>query len=207
MRGTARRQWAASAAVALAFVSLAACGAASGPRPSASLNDGIRFVLSIAPEDIDASQRAILDEVARTGEVTFEQYSDAVNATGACARDAGLIVSGPSSGTLRGLPTLGWGWGSAGDLSLDQAMSLGDACQARYSLYVEEAYTSQPSAVDAEEAILDAKRPEMIACLRKYGVEPLPNATGYDLLGQMADLHAANNMTGPDCSQEINLVL
>lgn len=111
----------------------------------------------------DSNQLEILLAADAAGEVTFDQLRLAVDATFDCMDDAGIDYS--ETVTEGPLPQLSYAFASA-----DGSSALADDCINTHSMYVEWAYQTQPIAQELIDAAFEARRGEIIPCLRALGL-------------------------------------
>jgi len=151
-------------------------------------------------------QRETLLEILATGEVTFEQYQDAVNRTLDCATDAGLKIDGPRTVDQGGQPTITWGWSDPAQPDGDP--KLGEYCRNVHSLGVEQAYLNSDVALEDERRQLEAYRPQIVACYADNGA-PLddPDMDIFDMLNDYESLGGTRAGIVESCINELDIVV
>ena len=93
---------------------LVSCAGSSALPEESSSGSALIDLVQVAGA-IDPTQQAILDDIASTGEVTYEQLREAIDATGACMASAGLIFMPREGGDWSGLPTISYVYGTPHD--------------------------------------------------------------------------------------------
>ncbi|MBN2177514.1 MAG: hypothetical protein JW722_07645 [Demequinaceae bacterium] len=116
-------------------------------------------------------QIATLEEIARTGKVTFEQYREGHMAGFACMESAGLTVSEPYTYTVAGSDVFTADVTQPADMSEEAFLAILDSCDLKHSLFVDNLYYTQPSAVSAWADLIESHRAEILACFTSQGAE------------------------------------
>jgi len=149
-------------------------------------------------------QRAVLMAILATGEVTFEQYREAINTTLQCAVDAGVRIDGPRTVEHGGIPTIEWGWSDPARPDGDPA--LGEFCRAAHSLGIEQAYLNSDAAVEDQRRQLEEYRPLIVACYAENGA-PLdePQMDIFDMLNLTEQLAGTNQSRVDDCINALDI--
>jgi hypothetical protein len=114
-----------------------------------------------SPEQIEALQNAW-----RTGELTFEAYSAAVDRALRCVREAGFRVFEDQVSVYQGLKMRLYSVQSRPDAQ-EPAV---EACIKRHSYYIERAYQLQPASLEARERHFAQYRDALLDCLAGAGV-------------------------------------
>jgi len=114
-----------------------------------------------SPEQIDALQNAW-----RTGELTFEAYSAAVDRALRCVREAGFRVFEDQVRVYQGLKMRLYSVQSRPDAQ-EPAV---EGCIKRHSYYIERAYQLQPASLEARERHFARYRDALLDCLADAGV-------------------------------------
>jgi|GEM_PF-5475066 len=170
----------------------------------AELADTIKVADAAGATD---EQRATLARHLESGEpITFEEYSAAVQSTIECARDAGVWIRGPEQTQQNGLFMLSYDYGGPDDADADRLESLVNACRTLHSGFVEDAYMDGPPALEWIDAQFEAFRPQLIACLKRYGAEIAEDAPRDEIEQHIALLiDSEPNYEGPNCTVESGL--
>jgi len=162
------------AALAVVVTAGSGCQSDVGPDrvlPSAASGSLANFEELAASEGIaDQAQLDILRSAVAENSLSFESYSQAVNAAVACIRDAGVLVDGPITDHSSGYPVLRYGFAAGVNEDGEPDNPVPDQCIMAHSFYVEAAYTSQPSSQAALDAALEAKRAEVNTCAKAAGI-------------------------------------
>jgi len=209
--------------MAAALVVLAGCMSAGGSPTDAGAPMGQRYqdVVALARSSGVASQEqlTVLESATSSGALTFAAYSEAIDETIACMKDAGIAVTGPIADNTWGYPRLTYiaqtgimdvtsGGATDGDFEehvsatpevedVDPQTRVADACRERNSMYVEYAYDSQPSTIQAYDAVLATKRKAVAACGHEVGIDPDPSLPIREFLMEFTDSDEGRN-----CLQE-----
>ena len=131
-----------------------------------------------------AEQVEILEQANRTGSITYDQYSAAVDRSLRCIREAGLPV--PRDEVVE-----------QGGIKLRLYVKTGDdsgpspvaeACVKKHSWYVELAYQVQPSSVEAASRFFERYRQPLLDCLSSHDVAVDPDMTKDQIDRAVADL-------------------
>lgn len=122
--------------------------------------------LSVA-RAVDASpeQIAVLERAAASGNLEFEAYRQAVEATFQCFRDNDVRYQEFGLDNSAGFPQLKYMYESPPD----GPSPVASQCVMNNSRYVEMVYQVQPSSSEASEAAFEAALPVLIPCLREQG--------------------------------------
>ena len=185
------------AAGALAARVLGGCsqGEPSPPDASADASPFDSRQLVGQAEAAGASREQL--DVLKGGQVTFEQYQEAVTRTLSCIRDAGIEVLGDSVTETDGFPEIPYAFGatSPGRTS-DQTVAIADECIATHSEYVELSYASSPASVEAREAAFAPYRAAVLTCLADNGGDVSDDATRGSIISAAVQVQ---NDSGVDC--------
>lgn len=158
-----------------------------------------RYLEAPEADAYSAEQRATLERARAAGELTFEEYSAAVDSSLACISDAGFFVDRGEIDTSRGFPELAYFYEGP-----EEGNPVADACIRLHSEAIEAIYQLQPSSVEAAQVRLSAQAADLEVCLRRAGVEvdfadlegdELEKAV-YDALGD--SMKAATTGSEPD---------
>jgi len=116
---------------------------------------------------LNASQEEAISRARVNGGVSYEDYAEAVDATVACIRDAGVAVDGPRPGAhFSGLPLLGYGYAS--DASNGDVIAAD--CYRDNLFVIDVLYQSSPLADVTQTEYVDRWRPALTACLEAHHV-------------------------------------
>lgn len=115
--------------------------------------------------DASPEQIAVLENAAASGNLEFEDYKQAVEATFQCFRDNNVQYQEFGIDDSRGFPQLEYMYESPPDGPSPVASD----CITANSRYVEMVYQVQPSSYQASDAAFEAALPILIPCLRKQG--------------------------------------
>lgn len=136
------------------------------------------------------------------GEVTFEECEAAIAASLACLEDAGFDVIGPTPDDSRGFRELWYTYsGTAPGLDEQQGEEVSTACLNEHSRTAEMTYQTQPSSVEAMDALFEDYRAVLIACLETHGAPVDGDASRSELETAVAGLLMAG---GADCFREVD---
>ncbi len=180
------------------------------PTPSPTTAQQQVIVAMLAADDaqptMSKAQRATLLDVLATGEVTFEQYQEAITNTLECAEDAGLTIDGPRTVDEGSQPTIQWGWNDPAQADGDP--KLGEFCRNVHSLGVEQAYLNSDAGVENERRQLEEYRGEIVACYTNAGA-PLsdPAMDIFDMLNNNEDLAGSHAESVTACLDDLNIVV
>lgn len=168
VRGCTLRATLTGVAIAALAAGAAGCATASVPTPSpadefAELVDS--YLQDPAADDFADDQVATLQQARAAGELTFEDYSAAVDATLECIADAGYYVE-KGVDDSRGFPMVNYGYESP-----EAGNPVAETCIAAHSTAIEAIYQLQPSSVEAVDHHLEAVAREFAECLRAQGIE------------------------------------
>jgi len=183
--------------------------------------DGV-VELARASDGVSPDQLAVLDRAEAAGGLSYEDYAAAIDATLQCMNDAGINVIGPTADDTWGYPRLTYiaqtgimdvTSGSADDGEYEEHVSaspeahdvdprtrVADTCRERNSMYVEYAYDSQPSTIQAYDAVLATKRKAVAACGHEVGIDPDPSLPIREFLMEFTDSDEGRN-----CLQEAEI--
>lgn len=114
-----------------------------------------------------AEQVAILEGALRTGRVSFEDYSAAVDQSLRCVREAGFQVFSDKVTVYQGLRMRMYVTQSHDGNQQEPAV---EKCIQQHSYYVEKAYQLQPASMEARDQHFAQYRDALIACLTGAGV-------------------------------------
>lgn len=138
------------------------------------------------------SQIEILACAATSGDLPIEDYAASVNATVDCLRAGGISVTTVREVSANGVPSLEWGVieptgtdASTGELSAS-VDGLIDLCDAKHRVYVELAYRSQESSVEAAQAYFEERLPEVVQCAAEHGFISDSELSAHDQLRAIA---------------------
>lgn len=138
--------------------------------PTAFTEQDVQVLLSRA--GISEAQRNILERAARTGEVPFDDYQEAVMAHLECLRDAGLSPRDVETKADAGQPIIHYVVNSKPGLSDEVNDQLMDTCAAMHVGAVEELYARNPGAAQEAIEVTDRNfRAPVTACLTAGGYE------------------------------------
>jgi hypothetical protein len=181
---------------ALVLLTLCACSAAgvawSGSPPVAhtQASGGVaqsdfealaRAALEAAPGDgISPQQQAAIERALAAGEVTFEEYRTAQQATFDCFAAAGIRYEESPPAVVDGIPRVEYLF----EAPASGESSVADACILEHSDVVDTLYILQPSSIEAADAAFEASRADAVACLTRHDVE-------VDAAAERADLQQA----------------
>jgi hypothetical protein len=151
-------------------------------------------------------QKAILLEVMRGTEVSFEQYQEAVEDTLTCAEDAGLVIDGPDTVERGGQPVVEWGWSDPAQA--DGNPKLGEYCRNVHSFGIEQAYLNSDVALETEREQLEEWRPGIVACYDQAGA-PLedPSTDIYALLDEVDTFAGDRSEAVTACIADLEIIL
>lgn len=129
-----------------------------GPDPLLEFRSWVRFFLDDPALEMSDAQRAMVERALDAGEVPFEDYRAALDATFACFDAAGVsyFEDPPMDGPI---PMIVYGYGP------EAPDEVSTACIERNSGAIEAVYQNQPTATARFEAAL----PQLVACLREGG--------------------------------------
>lgn len=176
------------------------------PAPTTSQQEVIAMFLASddAQPVMSDAQRQTLIAAYGSGEISFEQYSEAVFLTLDCARGAGLRIDGPTDAVRGGQPVIAWGW--ADPTQPDGDPRVGEECRAIHSLGIEMAYENSAVAADDERQQLEAFRPALLACLESREASPDdPGMDIYELIDYSNQRGIEPGWQGLDCTTEVNV--
>lgn len=128
-------------------------------------------------------------ETLRKSDVpSFEDYEAAIRRGLACMEEAGIQTWGPDAGQKNGVAVLTYRTaGESPGRTPQETLDVTDACANQHSDFVKNAWELQPAAIEAEEARLEAARPELYACAARIGLKLEPDLPLRDLLSQIGD--------------------
>lgn len=182
----------AGAVALIAVASLAGCGQGRPAEPSrdkvlASLVDEARNA------NADSSQLTIL---AR-GEVSWEDYSASMRRWIECTRAAGVETSDDGIDTSAGYPVLNVGFiVPSPNRTKAQTQEVIEACEKRYSYWVNYSYQTSAAAVAGTERVeadwWSAHRREYLTCLRTHGARLADDVTLQQAVTEEARLRKAD---------------
>jgi hypothetical protein len=115
--------------------------------------------------DVSAEQIALLERAAEVGNLEFEAYKQAVEATFQCFRDSEVRYQEFGIDNSAGFPQLKYMYESPPD----GPSPVASQCVIENSRYVEMVYQVQPSSSEASDAAFEAALPVLIPCLREQG--------------------------------------
>ncbi|MCR6713518.1 MAG: hypothetical protein NVV57_12910 [Demequina sp.] len=135
------------------------------------------FVGGSTGQGLSEQQFATLKSAREAGELTFEQYSAAIDASLECISDAGFHVERYPTDDSGGYPIVTYFYESP-----ETGNPVADECIRRNSEAIEAIYQLQPSSVAAKNAHLEVQAGEIARCLEKEGTEvDFEGLTGDDL--------------------------
>lgn len=165
----------AAAGVLVLVCALAGCSSgeddsgATGPSAAASAAQA-----AARAAGADDEQIAAFDD----GEITFEEYEDALGRAFTCMRDAGATVDVSSAAVRQGVTQIGYRVSGSGD-----STRLAEECYEHLARYVDEHWqVSSPDAVEFDRRRAEALLPTLRDCLTSRGVDWSSDETFYDLL-------------------------
>lgn len=119
---------------------------------------------------------------------SFEDYEVATRRSLACMSDAGIQTWGPDAGQHNGVAILTYrAAGESPGRTPTQTLDVINGCEALHSNYVRSAWEMQPIALEAEQARLEAARPELYACAARIGLKLVPDLPLRELIAQIGD--------------------
>lgn len=166
--------------VCAATLAVAGCSGSQGvPSPDVTA-DEFSAIAASALEDARASgaseaQLALIEGVVASGEVTFADVQESLDATFACFESAGIRYEEHAPVDDQGILYPSYAF-EGGDKT-----AVADACIHDYSDYVEVLYMRQPAAVEARDAAFTGAMPALIECLRGLGHEVDDDITADEL--------------------------
>lgn len=176
-------------AVSVALVAaLSACTGASSPMPTGSAAGVGASSAMVAKARAGGASEEQLAILAKSAVPSFEDYEAAVNGSLACIQDAGIgtpAVVRDEQGVIK----LGYGYEASSPGRSDaQTDEVAQACIRQHSRWIEEAWMTQPLALEWEDQQIEALRPVYIACLKAYGVEVDESWTTEEVQSRISDL-------------------
>lgn len=159
----------------VATLTLVAC-APTSPIATPSTDPAFARLLAqtVAMEDglgAGSDQLALMDEIALAGEVTFDQYREARDASIQCWKDAGLQVFDPEVQTLMGLRQYNANVVQDPGMTDDAFNAILDDCVDVHSYLIDYIYMQQPSSVNAWADTKERHRAEILACFESQGAD------------------------------------
>jgi hypothetical protein len=204
---------------AIALVAaLALCGCTGDESPpTASPSDSFSQQVAQARTEAEeagsaADQLAVLDNAAKTGEVTMEELLTLRAAYAECLTAGGFELIDHGTTTDRGYPYPDYAIKVAEGAGSDTTYM--DQCAVQHFQWADMLYQSQPMAVEGQDRQFDERRPQFEACLRDKGVDVPQDLTRDEfvdfLRAQAKDdfaQHSADPGGGPliECMGEVGI--
>lgn len=146
----------------------------------------------------DAQLEAFAD-----GDVSFDEYRDAVGEAVACMRDAGIDVINDHVDESGPFPIISYSHAAdAPGLTSSEVQQLSTSCLETHSMFVEMAYQTGPAAVEAEDEHFEQYREAFVECLEDAGSR-VDESASRDELEQEAIQVSIDG--GADCFRESGL--
>jgi hypothetical protein len=196
---------------------LSACSGESAinsgpPTEGATLREWLdHFESTGAMADVSAEQRAVLDNAADRGELTFEDLTGLIQLTFACVEEQGLSPMWLDPLTDSGYPVPFYAITESAQLGSTASQAIIDDCTNRYSGLAEQLFRWQPTNLAIAEAKWERDyRVPLLTCLREHGVEIDDAATRQEIEVAAAVLSQATGpmddpVFGPNCFVEVGL--
>ncbi len=140
-----------------------------GEIPPEGTIDYFEYLAKNDPSVSDA-QRDRLSRAASTGNLSFEEYSQAIDAALGCITDAGVAIYGPKRKDNSGYPRLSYGFAAGTGEDGSASTPVPDACIRQHSWYVEMAYSDQPRVQQLLSDSLESKRESVRICAEGAGI-------------------------------------
>jgi hypothetical protein len=201
----------------VAFALLSGCSSEgevgdAPPSDGASLREWFDYFESTgAMADVSAEQRAVLDDAAERGELTFEDLTGLIQLTFACVEEQGLSPMWLDPLTDSGYPVPFYAITESAQLGSTASQAIIDDCTNRYSGLAEQLFRWQPTNLAIAEAKWERDyRVPLLTCLREHGVEIDDAATRQEIEVAAAVLSQPTGPTddpvfGPNCFVEVGL--
>lgn len=201
-RGHNERATALGAMVAAVLVLLTAC-ASPGPPPASpdevygGVFDAVRN--TAVANGASEQQLHLIDEYKYADEIPFSVVVEAMNRTSECLDANGLAYTSWVEEAYPGLPVMDYSWGVPAGLTADEARDLGNACGDSESAFIADLYENQASFIDQRDELFRQMRPELVACLRGFGVTVDDDASR-ELISQLSvELLVTGVVSEPTC--------
>jgi len=173
-------------AVLLAVI-VAGCAGGTSDGPTVAAPESFRSkVIEIRSDAAQAgasdAQLAELDAAIAAEKVTLETATEAANRAADCMSAAGIPAEVRIDTAASGYRTPLYVATLPPEMDEDTAMALVDGCDRREQYFVSLAYQTQPTAKDAESALVEERTPNLIECLQDHGREVRADATQDELV-------------------------
>lgn len=181
---------------------LAACNAHGGPAlPTDSpYSSDYAQILDLARmKGASDEQIAQIDEYIDGREIPYSVVQEAFTRTDACLEAAGLESAINVSEVYPGYYSSDFMFRSKDGVTDEGDQDVGTACQDREVTYIGLLYDNQPGWIAARDAAFEARRPELLACLRDHGVAIEDDATYDEMMNSAVELLRSGVVAEPVC--------
>ena len=186
----------AAAAPLVMLISVMAGCAGEPASPGDAFQQQVDQAIELAKRaDVSQAQLDALETAKVDGRMSVELARQQTNAAIECMTAGGVIAHYDERSKAGGLvvpiylaqirPD-----SPVGEDGVSQDERLTEECDSREAYYVNKLFLTQPSSVEAREAELEQRAPEVRACLEGSGYPPAEGATAADLDNQALDLYA-----------------
>jgi len=134
--------------------------------PDTALGQVLEYAIAEAQDSYASEEQiGILKSLFDSADIPFSVYSEAVDREIQCVRDAGIEVGTRYTYTRSGVDQVGYTWRLPGGLSEYQADSIVLGCKAKHTAFIELAFLSQPSSIEAYWSDIEGRSGKIRECL------------------------------------------